>query len=87
MVGRDDSAAEARADQRDLSSTPTNSDIEKALRESAVAPASASNDAGSVTQQDISKLIELDRYGASKAATKRRDRGLRVQRIIPPGTV
>lgn len=70
-----------------MSSVPSNTDIERALRESAVAPASASNDAGSVTQQDIGKLIELDRYLASKEAMRRRSRGVRVQRIIPPGTV
>ena len=70
-----------------MSSVPSNTDIERALRESAVAPASASNDAGSVTQQPIEKLIELDRYLASKEAMRRRGRGVRVQRIIPPGTV
>lgn len=70
-----------------MSTTPSNIDIEKALRDAAAAPASASNDAGSVSQHSLKDMIELDRYLASKAAAKTKSRGLRVQRIIPPGTV
>ena len=69
-----------------MSTTPSNTDIEKALREAAVAPASASNDAGSVSQHSLNDMIELDRYLASKQAVKTKNRGLRVQRIIAPGS-
>lgn len=87
MVGVDASAPSDGADERVLSTTPSNTDIENALREAAVAPASASNDAGSVSQHSLKDMIELDRYLASKQAVKTKSRGLRVQRIIPPGTV
>ena len=69
-----------------MSTTPSNSDIEKAIRDAAVAPASASNDAGSVSQHSLKDMIELDRYLASKAAVKTKSRGLRVQKIISPGS-
>lgn len=85
-MGVDSSAPSDGADERVLSTTPSNTDIEKALREAAVAPASASNDAGSVSQHSLKDMIELDRYLASKAAVKTKGRGLRVQKIISPGS-
>lgn len=69
-----------------MSTTPSNIDIEKAIRDAAVAPASASNDAGSVSQHSLKDMIELDRYLASKAAVKTKNRDLRVQKIISPGS-
>ncbi len=86
MVGGDTPSASPRAIEPVLSTTPSNTDIEKALREAAVAPASASNDAGSVSQHSLKDMIELDRYLASKEAVKTKRRGLRVQRIITPGS-
>ena len=40
---------------------------------------------GSVEQHSLTDQIEADRYLASKAASKRPDRGLRMSRIAPPG--
>lgn len=61
--------------------------VDQALADAATSPASVSNETGSVSTRSISELIELDRYLASKAAAKRRDRGLRIQRLDPPGTI
>lgn len=61
--------------------------IAQALRDAATSPASASNETGSMSTRPIADLIALDRYLASKAAASRRDRGLRIQRFQPPGTV
>lgn len=61
--------------------------IAQALRDAATSPASASNETGSMSTRPIADLIALDRYLAAKAAASRRDRGLRIQRFQPPGTV
>jgi hypothetical protein len=59
--------------------------IADAIRESAAGPKKASNDAGSVEQHPIADQIAADRYLASKEAVSRRNRGLRLSRIVPPG--
>ena len=52
-------------------------------------PASVRTDAGEVTAQSISDMIEADRYLASRNATAAGNthRGLRFNKVIPPGTV
>ncbi|MGA1046004.1 MAG: hypothetical protein ACO3ZY_12495 [Phycisphaerales bacterium] len=40
-----------------------------------------------MSSRSIAELILLDRYLASRAAASRRDRGIRIQRLAPPGTV
>ena len=57
------------------------------IKKSAQGPASAAVDGTSATQHDLSKQIEADRYLASKDAVKRRHRGLRFSKLLPPGTV
>lgn len=61
--------------------------LQQALRDAATSPASASNETGSMSTRPIADLIALDRYLASKAAASRRDKGLRIQKLEPPGTV
>jgi hypothetical protein len=61
--------------------------IAAALIETATAPATISNETGSVSTRSVSELIALDRYLASKAATQRPSRGLRWSRFVPPGAV
>ncbi len=63
--------------------TPT---IADAIRDNAAGLKKASNDAGSVEQHTIVDQIAADRYLASKQAMSRRNRGLRISRIVPPGT-
>lgn len=62
-------------------------DLEDKIKENAAGPAKASGDAGSVEQHKLSEQIEADRYLASKEAAKRKDRGLRINKAVPPGTV
>jgi hypothetical protein len=59
--------------------------IEDAIVENAKSPARASGDAGSVEQHNLKDQIEADRYLASKRATHTKHRGLRFNKIVPPG--
>jgi hypothetical protein len=59
--------------------------ISEAIREVAAGPASASNDAGSITQQNLKDLIEAEKFLSSAAASRRRGFGIKVSRIVPPG--
>lgn len=51
------------------------------------APASVSGDAGSVSNRPLAELIEADRYVAGKDAGAKARRGLRITRLLPPGSV
>jgi len=55
------------------------------IRENAQGPAKASGDSGSVEQHPLSDQIEADRYLASKQAAKSKSRGLRFNKLVPPG--
>lgn len=59
--------------------------LEQAIADNAAGPKRAQGDSGSVEQHSLTDQIEADRYLASKAASKRRDRGLRMSRIAPSG--
>jgi len=61
------------------------SEIEKSIKENAVGPKSAESDGQKVEQHSIADHIEADRYLNSKQAMKKRNLGLKVIRIIPPG--
>jgi hypothetical protein len=66
-------------------------DLSDAIESTARGPASVRTDAGEVTAQDLGAMIEADKYLAAKNAaaggqtTTRR--GLRFNKLIPPGTV
>jgi hypothetical protein len=60
-------------------------ELETAIRENAERPAKASGDAGSVEQHKLTEQIEADRYLASKEAAKSKKRGLRFNKLVPPG--
>jgi len=60
-------------------------DLTDTIRDNAAGPKRAQGDSGSVDQHSLKDQIEADRYLASKEASKRRDRGLRMSRIAPPG--
>lgn len=60
-------------------------DLEDSIRDNAKAPAKASGDAGSVEQHNLKDQIEADKYLASKRATQNKNRGLRFNKIVPPG--
>ena len=60
-------------------------ELEDKIRENASGPAKASGDAGSVEQHKLSEQIEADRYLASKQAATKKNRGLRFNKLVPPG--
>jgi hypothetical protein len=49
-------------------------------------PASVQTDAGTVVAQSIPDMIAADKYLASRAAPAAGNRGLRFNKLIPPGT-
>lgn len=59
--------------------------IPAAIDSTAKGPASVSVDGTSVQQQDISKLIEADRYLKGQTAAAKPPFGLRFARLKPPG--
>jgi hypothetical protein len=60
-------------------------DLKDTIRENAQGPAKAAGDAGSVEQHKIAEQIEADRYLSAKEAAKSKSRGLRFNKLVPPG--
>ena len=61
--------------------------LEQSIRDNAEGPAKASGDAGSVEQHKLADQIAADRYLSSKDAAEKKKRGLRFNKLVPPGTV
>lgn len=59
--------------------------IEEAIQQNATSPAQVATDAGSVTQHKLTEQIEADRYLSSKQAAAKKNRGLRFNKLVPPG--
>jgi hypothetical protein len=62
-------------------------ELDDAIRQNAQGPAKASGDAGSVEQHPLPDQIEADKYLAAKDAAKSKSRGLRFNKLVPPGTI
>ena len=62
-------------------------EIRNAIKSTAQGPKRVRTDAGEVESQDIEQQIAADKYLAAKAAASTASRGLRFNRIIPPGTI
>ncbi len=60
-------------------------DLKDKILENAEGPAKATGDAGSVEQHKLADQIEADKYLASKEAAKSKTRGLRFNKLVPPG--
>jgi hypothetical protein len=60
-------------------------DLGSTIRQNAQGPAKAVGDAGSVEQHPLPDQIEADRYLASKEAANDKKRGLRFNKLVPPG--
>lgn len=60
-------------------------DLDETIEQNAKGPAKASGDAGSVEQHPLPDQIEADRYLAAKEAAKQPQRGLRFNKLVPPG--
>ena len=60
-------------------------DSKDTIRENAQSPAKASSDGVSVEQHSLADQIEADKYLAAKDAVKSKSRGLRFNKLVPPG--
>lgn len=60
-------------------------DLKDTIRENAQGPARAAGDAGNVEQHKLTDQIEADKYLASREAAKSKTRGLRFNKLVPPG--
>ena len=54
--------------------------------ETAASGKSVTTDGLTVTQQDLSQIIEADRYLKAQDGAANRHRGLRFTRLVPPGS-
>jgi hypothetical protein len=61
-------------------------DLEQSILDNAQGPAEAHGDSGGMRQHSLSEQIEADRYLASKRAAKKRGLGIRLTKLVPPGT-
>lgn len=59
--------------------------LEDTIRENAEGPAKAAGDSGSMEQHKLPDQIAADKYLASKEAAKSKSRGLRFNKLVPPG--
>ncbi len=62
-------------------------DLKQTIRENAQGPKRAQGDSGSVEQHPLTEQIEADKYLASKTAVRDPKRGLRLTKLVPPGSV
>jgi hypothetical protein len=64
-------------------------EVSDALKTAAQQPKRVRTDAGEVEAHDLEQQIAADKYLAAKSATRSTNthRGLRFNRIIPPGTI
>jgi hypothetical protein len=61
-------------------------ELDDIIRKNAQGPAKASGDAGSMEQHSLSEQIAADRYLQSKHAVRSKGLGLRITKIVPPGS-
>jgi len=61
-------------------------EIENAIIENAQGPAKASGDSGSMEQHSLPDQIAADRYLESKKVARGKGLGIRLQKLVPPGT-
>jgi hypothetical protein len=62
-------------------------DLQDVLKKNAAGPASAEVDGQRVTQHKLKDQIEADRYMKSSEAVAKGHRGLRISKLVPPGSV
>lgn len=60
-------------------------ELDDTIRENAKGPAKAAGDAGSIEQHKLPDQIAADRHLAAKDAVKSPRRGLRFNKLVPPG--
>jgi len=62
-------------------------EIKTAIEESAVGPRRASGDSGSVEQHPLPDQIAADRYVASRTASRKKGLGIKLLKIVAPGSI
>lgn len=56
------------------------------IAEVAAGPKRVRTDAGEVESQDLAAMVEADKYLTAKTAAQSKFRGLRLNKLLPPGT-
>ena len=59
--------------------------LDDTIRQNAQGPAEVSSDAGTVKQHSLNEQLEVDKYLSAKEAVKKKERGLRFNKLVPPG--
>ncbi len=60
--------------------------LDTQISENAAGPKKASGDTGSIEQHPLADQIAADRYLASKQAARSRGLGIRMSKLVPPGS-
>ncbi len=61
-------------------------ELEDNIRENAAGPKRAKGDSAEMEQHSLPDQIAADRYLASKQASKKKGLGMKLTKLIPPGT-
>lgn len=59
--------------------------LDQTIRENAQGPAKATGDSGSLEQHRLSDQIAVDKYLEAKKAVRSKQRGLVLNKFVPPG--
>lgn len=62
-------------------------DLSQTIKQTAEGPAAVNVDGNSATAQDPVKQIAVAKFLASQEAVNQKHRGLRISRVVNPGTV
>jgi len=60
--------------------------LDTKIRDNAAGPKKATGDSGSVEQHSLTDQIAADKYLASKKAARSRGLGIRMTKLVPPGS-
>jgi hypothetical protein len=60
--------------------------LDTQIRDNVAGPKKATGDSGSVEQHPLNDQIAADRYLASKKAARSRGLGIRMSKLVPPGS-
>jgi len=60
--------------------------LDTQIRDNAAGPKKATGDSGSVEQHSLNDQIAADRYLATKKAARSRGLGIRMSKLVPPGS-
>ena len=68
------------------SETHVAENLDNTIRDNAAGPKKATGDSGSVEQHPLNDQIAADRYLASKKAAQSKGLGIRLSKLVPPGS-